>query len=126
MVYELQSTPVLLANNMSFRLESICVGYRATRIRFNIQRPPSNGAAYDTRYSEIKPENLKKSQKEDTRKENCGVFELLMQRNGQKRDKTKSKGKKRSDFFPPPFFWQKVSGIDFPKKVFLVFLNSPC
>ena len=35
MVYEPQSTPRLLVNNMSFRLESICVVYRATRIRFN-------------------------------------------------------------------------------------------
>ena len=35
MVYEPQSTPRLLVNNMSFRLESICVGYRATCIRFN-------------------------------------------------------------------------------------------
>ena len=35
MVYEPQSTPRLLVNNMSFRLESICVGYRATCIKFN-------------------------------------------------------------------------------------------
>ena len=35
MVYEPQSTPRLLVNNMSFRLASICVGYRATCITFN-------------------------------------------------------------------------------------------
>jgi hypothetical protein len=43
-------------------------------------------------------------------------FELVMQRNGQKRDK-KNRRDKRQDFFPS-FFWQKVFGMDFPQKVF--------
>ena len=46
-----------------------------------------------------------------------GVFGLLMQRNGQKRDKKnrweKTKGKKKSQLFRP-----KVFDMDFPQKVF--------
>jgi hypothetical protein len=29
-------------------------------------------------------------------------------------------------FFPPSIFLPKVFDMDFPKKVFVVFLNSPC
>jgi hypothetical protein len=40
----------------------------------------------------------------DFRKYFGGVFELLMQRNGQKRDKQKSKEKTTGKFFPPLSF----------------------
>jgi hypothetical protein len=52
-----------------------------------------------------------------------GVFELLMQRNGQKRDKKQIEVEKRQDFFFSQLFWQKVFDIDFPQ--WGVFLNSP-
>jgi hypothetical protein len=56
-----------------------------------------------------------------------GVCELLMQRNGQKRDKKnpreKTKGKK---LFFLNFFGQKFLTWTFPKKFLMVFLNSPC
>jgi hypothetical protein len=56
-----------------------------------------------------------------------GVFGLLMQRNGQKRDKTKSMGKdERKKVFFSQLFRPKVFDMDFPQKVFVVFLNSPC
>jgi hypothetical protein len=61
----------------------------------------------------------------DFRKHFYGVFGLLMQRNGQKRDQKKrwekTTGKKKSQLFRP-----KVFDMDFPQKVFVVFLNSPC
>jgi hypothetical protein len=62
----------------------------------------------------------------DFRKYFNGVFGLLMQRNGQKNAiKTsrweKTKGKKKSQLFRP-----KVFDMNFPQKVFVVFLNSPC
>ena len=63
----------------------------------------------------------------DLRKYFYGVFGLLMQRNGQKRDKKnrweKTKGKK---FFFLNFFGQKFLTCISPKKCFMVFLNSPC
>jgi hypothetical protein len=63
----------------------------------------------------------------DFRKYFYGVFGLLMQRNGQKRDKKnrweKMKGKK---FFFSQLFRPKVFDMDFPKKFFMELLNSPC
>jgi hypothetical protein len=63
----------------------------------------------------------------DFRKYVYGVFGLLMQRNGQKRDKKKlwekTTGKK---FFFLNFFGQKLLTWSSPKKLFVVFLNSPC
>jgi hypothetical protein len=62
----------------------------------------------------------------DFRKYFYGVFGLLMQRNGQKRDKKKSKGKDdRKKVFFLNFFGQKFLTWIFPKKVLMVFLNSP-
>jgi hypothetical protein len=55
----------------------------------------------------------------DFRKCFYGVFGLLMQRNGQKGDKTKSMGKDdRISFFSLNFFRPKVFDMYFPKKVF--------
>jgi hypothetical protein len=45
-----------------------------------------------------------------------GVFELLVQRNGQKRDK-KNRRKKTTGLVSQ-LFWQKVFDMDFPQKVF--------
>jgi hypothetical protein len=51
-----------------------------------------------------------------------GVFELPLLRNAQKRwVKTKGGGKKNLNFFG-----QKLLTCTFPKKFFMVFLNSPC
>jgi hypothetical protein len=48
-----------------------------------------------------------------------GVFGLLMQRNGQKRDKNKSMGKDdRKKVFFSQLFRPKVFDMDFPQKVF--------
>jgi hypothetical protein len=45
-----------------------------------------------------------------------GVFELLVQRNGQNADKNKSKGKNDRDFFLfSQLFWQKVFDMEFPQ-----------
>jgi hypothetical protein len=56
----------------------------------------------------------------DFRKYVCGVFELLMQRNGQKRDKKKSKGKATGEKIGKKFLaW--ISPI-----FLMAFLNSPC
>jgi hypothetical protein len=53
----------------------------------------------------------------DFRKYFYGVFGLLMQRNGQKRDKTKSMGKDdRKKVFFLNFFGQKFLTWTFPKK----------
>jgi hypothetical protein len=49
-------------------------------------------------------------------------FELPMQRNGQKRDKNRRQEKK-GIFLT---IWQKVFGMDFLQKVFVVFLHFPC
>ena len=55
----------------------------------------------------------------DFRKYFYGVFGLLMQRNGQKRDKKKSMGKdERKKVFFSQLFRPKVFDIDFPQKVF--------
>jgi hypothetical protein len=56
----------------------------------------------------------------DFRKYFNGVFGLLMQGNGQKRDKNNFDGKRRKDFFffPPQLFRPEVFDIDFPQKVF--------
>jgi hypothetical protein len=63
-----------------------------------------------------------------------GVFGLLMQRNGQKRD-IKNRWENTSDRKKVPFFstfnffgqkFFKVFDMDFPQKVYEVFLNSPC
>jgi hypothetical protein len=64
----------------------------------------------------------------DFRKNVYGVFGLLMQRNGQKRDKIKSTGKyeRKKVFFSLNFFGQKFLTWIFSKKFFMVFLNSPC
>jgi hypothetical protein len=68
----------------------------------------------------------------DFRKHFYGGFGFLMQRNGQKRDLKKSmvdgkrrkeKKKKISTF---PARSQKLLTWTFPKKIFVVFLNSPC
>jgi hypothetical protein len=59
----------------------------------------------------------------DFRKYFYGVLGLLMQRNGQKRDKKKSMGKyERKNVF----FGQKFLTWTSPKKFLMVFLNSPC
>jgi hypothetical protein len=48
-----------------------------------------------------------------------------MQRNGQKRDKTKPMGENdRKQVFFPQLLSQKVFGMDFSQKLFMVFLNS--
>jgi hypothetical protein len=62
----------------------------------------------------------------DFRKYLYGVFGLLMLRNGQKRDKKSKKKDDRKKVFFSTFFGKKVFDMDFPKKVFVVFLNSPC
>jgi hypothetical protein len=63
----------------------------------------------------------------DFRKHFYGVFGLLMQRNGRKRDKTKSMGKDdRKKVFFLNFFGQIFLAWTSPKKFFMVFLNSPC
>jgi hypothetical protein len=55
----------------------------------------------------------------DFRKYFYGVFGLLMQRNGQKRDKKKSMGKdERKKVFFSQLFRPKVFDMDFPQKVF--------
>jgi hypothetical protein len=56
----------------------------------------------------------------DFRKYFYGVFGLLIQRNGEKRDKkTKSKGKyDRKRLFFPQLFRPKVFDMDFPQKFF--------
>jgi hypothetical protein len=52
----------------------------------------------------------------DFRKYFYGVFELVMQRNGQKtRFKKKRRGGTTGIFFSPSASWQKVSDMDFPK-----------
>jgi hypothetical protein len=54
----------------------------------------------------------------DFRKYFYGVFEFLIQRNGQKRDKTKSMGKDdRKKVFFSQLFRPKCFGMDFPQKV---------
>jgi hypothetical protein len=62
----------------------------------------------------------------DFRKYFCGVFGLLMQRNGQKRDiknrRGTTTGKKP---FSPQLFWPEAFDMDFLQKVFMVFLSSP-
>jgi hypothetical protein len=63
----------------------------------------------------------------DFRKYFNGVFGLIMQRNGQKRDKKQPMGKdERKKVFFPQLFRPKVFDMDFPQNVFVVFLNSPC
>jgi hypothetical protein len=53
------------------------------------------------------------------------VLDLLMQRNGQKRDKKKSKGKNDRIIFPN-FFGKKFLAWAFPKKFFLGVFELPC
>jgi hypothetical protein len=55
-----------------------------------------------------------------------GVFGLLMQRNGQKRNKRNDGKDDRKKVFFPQLFRPKASDMDFPQKVFVVFLNAPC
>jgi hypothetical protein len=62
----------------------------------------------------------------DFRKDFCGVFGLLMQRNGQKRDKKNRWEDERKKFLFLNFFGQKFLTWFSPKKVLMVFLNSPC
>jgi hypothetical protein len=59
----------------------------------------------------------------DFRKYFYGVFGLLMQRNGQKRYKTKSMGKDGRGKKNLNFFGQKLLTWTSPKKFFVVFLN---
>jgi hypothetical protein len=62
----------------------------------------------------------------DLRKYFYGVFGLLMQRNGQKRDKKNRWEKTKGNlFFSLNFFGQKFLTCISPKKCFMVFLNSP-
>jgi hypothetical protein len=61
------------------------------------------------------------------RKHFYGVFGLLMQRNGQKRDKKNLMGKDdRKKVFFSQLFRPKVFDMDFHQKVFYGVLNSPC
>jgi hypothetical protein len=57
----------------------------------------------------------------------CGVFELLMQRNGQKRDKKIIDGKRRKEktFFFSQLFWPKAFDMDFLQKVFYGVFELP-
>jgi hypothetical protein len=62
----------------------------------------------------------------DFRKYLYGVFGLLMQRNGQKRDKTKVDGKRRQEkSFFSQLFRPKVFDMYFPKKVFYGVFELP-
>jgi hypothetical protein len=42
----------------------------------------------------------------------CGVFKLLTQRNGQKRDKINRRKKRQTNRFPPSIFLQNVFDMD--------------
>jgi hypothetical protein len=62
----------------------------------------------------------------DFRKYFYGVFGLLMQRNGQKRDKKKSMGKDdRKKVFFCQLFRPEVFDMDFPQKVFCGVFELP-
>jgi hypothetical protein len=62
----------------------------------------------------------------DFRKDFYGVLGLLMQRNGQKRDKKKSMGKDdRKKVFFSQLFQPKVFDMDFPPKVFFGVFELP-
>jgi hypothetical protein len=62
----------------------------------------------------------------DLRKYFCGVFGLIMQRNGQKRDKRKSMGKdERKKGFFPQLFRPKAFDMHFPQKVFYGVFELP-
>jgi hypothetical protein len=62
----------------------------------------------------------------DFRKYFYGVFGLLMQRNGQKRDKKKTMGKDdRKKIFFSQVFRPKVFDMDFPQKVFYSVFELP-
>jgi hypothetical protein len=62
----------------------------------------------------------------DLRKYVYGVFRLLMQRNGQKRDKKKSMGKdERKKVFFPQLFRPKIFDTYFPRKAFYGVFELP-
>jgi hypothetical protein len=63
----------------------------------------------------------------DFRKYFYGVLGLLMQRNGKKTRLKKSTGRTTGkEKKNPQLFWPKVFDMDFPQKVLMVLLNSPC